>query len=115
MAHELAVALQQAGRIRQRCAVKEPHVYVRCEYIYVAEGRISQTCHRTAVMQELPDFVPALSHHFKPVMRDGTQFTGMLIHPRVDGGIPLNSAVESQQSRGLHRFQLSSNLNPVLR
>ena len=41
MAHELAGALQQAGRIRQRGAVKEPHVYVRSEYIDVAEGRIS--------------------------------------------------------------------------
>jgi hypothetical protein len=58
MAHELACALQQAGRIRQRCAVKEPDVDVRGEYIYVAEGRISQTCHRIAVMQKLPDFRP---------------------------------------------------------
>jgi len=42
MAHELAVALQQPGRIRRRCAVKEPHVYMQSEYIDVAEGRISQ-------------------------------------------------------------------------
>ena len=28
MAHELAGALQQARRIPQRCAVKEPHIYV---------------------------------------------------------------------------------------
>src|SRR5450631_4186987 len=102
MAHELAGALQQAGRIRQRRAVKEPHVYVRPEYIDVAEGRVSQTCNRTAVMQEFPDFVPAFSHHFKPLMRDGSQFTSMLFHPRIDGGIPLDSAVESQQSRS-HR------------
>src|SRR5690349_2067124 len=99
MAHELAGALQQASRIWQRCAVKEPHVYMRAEYIDVAEGRISQTCHRTAVMQKLPDFVPAFSHHLKPLMRDGSQFTGMLFHPRIDGGIPLDSAVESQQFR----------------
>src|SRR5437870_6043480 len=97
MAHELASALQQAGRIRQRYTVKEPHVYVRGEYVHVAEGRISQTCDRTAVMQKLPDFVPALSHHLKPLMRDGSQCTGMLFHPRIDGGIPLDSAVESQQ------------------
>src|SRR5438094_4273490 len=97
MAHELAGALQPAGRIRQRCAVKEPHVYVRSEYIDVAEGRISQTCNRAAVMQKLPNFVPALSHHLKPLMRDGSQFTCMLFHPRIDGGIPLNSAVESEQ------------------
>src|SRR5258708_23868667 len=86
VAHELACALQQAGRIRQRCAVKEPHVYVRGEYIHVAEGRISQTRYRAAVMQKLPDFVPALSRHLKPLMRDGSQFTCMLFHPRLDGG-----------------------------
>src|SRR5258706_539191 len=103
MAHELAGALQQAARIRQRCAVKEPHVYVRMEYIDVVEGRISQTCNRAAVMQKLPDFVPAFSHHLKPLMRDGSQFTGMLFHPRIDGGIPLDSAVESQQFRSHRR------------
>src|SRR3989475_12267954 len=103
MAHELAGALQQAGRIGQRCTVKEPHVYVRSEYIYVAERRISQTCHRTAIMQKFPDFVPAFSHHLKPLMRDGSQFTCMLFHPRIDGGIPLDSAVESQQFRSHRR------------
>src|ERR1700726_3658450 len=123
MAHELAGALQQVSRIPQRYAVKEPHVYVRMEYIDVAEGRISQTCHRAAVMQKLPDFVPALSHHLKPLMRDGSQFTRMLFHPRIDGGIPLDSAVEPQQfrshrrstsrsattnSRSFHRFVLGS-------
>src|SRR5215471_20311399 len=107
MAHELAGALQQAGRIRQRCAVKEPHVYVRCEYIDVAEGRISQTSNRTAVMQKLPDFVSALSHHLKPLTRDGSQFTGMLFHPRMDGGIALDSAVESQQLCSHRRLRYS--------
>src|SRR6266705_53694 len=102
MPHELAGALQQAGRIRQRCPVKEPHVHVRMEYIDVAEGRIPQTCNRAAVMQKLPDFVPAFSHHLKPLMRDGSQFTGMLFHPRIDGGIPLDSAVESQQISSHH-------------
>src|SRR3981081_4672290 len=102
MAHELAGALQQAGRIRQRCAAKEPHVYVRSEYIDVAEGRISQTCNRAAVMQKLPDFVAAFSHYLKPLMRDGSQSACMLFHPRIDGWIPLDSAVESQQFRS-HR------------
>jgi hypothetical protein len=73
--HELAGALQQVSRIRQRCAVKEPHVYVRMEYIDVAEGRISPTRNRAAAMQKLPDFVPAFSHHLKPLMRDGSQYT----------------------------------------
>src|SRR5215472_3089723 len=112
MAHELASALQQAGGVRQCCAVKEPHVYVRSEYIHVAEGRISQTCNRTAVMQKLPDFVPAFSHHLKPLMRDGSQFTRMPFHPRIDGGIPLDSAVESQQfgSHSSFRVLLSTSI-----
>src|ERR1700691_3199344 len=97
MAQELARAFEQAGRVRQRRALKESHVYVRSEYIDVAEGRISQTCIRTAVMQDLPDFVPAISHHLKPLMRDGSQFISMLRHPRIDSGITRDSAVESQQ------------------
>jgi hypothetical protein len=50
-------------------------------------------------MQKFPDFVAALSHHLKPLMRDGPQFTCVLFHPGVDGGIALDSAVESQQFR----------------
>src|SRR5882724_2322265 len=53
-------------------------------------------------MQKLPDFVPAFSHRLKPLMCDGSQFTCMLFHPGIDGGIPLDSAVESQQFRS-HR------------
>jgi hypothetical protein len=75
---------------------------MRIEYIDVAEGRISQTGYRATVMQKLPDFVPAFSHHLEPPMRDGSQFTCMLFHPRIDGGIPLDSAVEAQQFR-FHR------------
>jgi hypothetical protein len=44
MAHELAGALQQVSRIQQRCAVKEPQVYVRMEDIDVAsEPKYSST------------------------------------------------------------------------
>src|SRR3954463_1138646 len=103
MAHELAGAFQQACWIRQRCAVKEPYVYVRSEYIHVAEGRISQTCNRAAVMQKLPYFVPAFSHYLKPAMRDRAQFTCVFLHPGIDRGIPLDSAVESQQFRSHRR------------
>src|SRR5205085_12003284 len=74
----------------------------------VAEGRISKTCNRTAVMQQLADLVPAFPHHLKPPMCDGSQFTCMLFHPCIDGGIPLDSAVESQQFRSHHRAILVS-------
>jgi hypothetical protein len=50
-------------------------------------------------MQEFPDFVPAFSHLLEPLMRDGSQFTCMLFHPRINGGSPLDRAVESQQFR----------------
>jgi hypothetical protein len=53
-------------------------------------------------MQKLPDFVAAFSHLLEPPMRDGSQFTCMLFHPSIDRGIPLHSAVESQQVRSLH-------------
>jgi hypothetical protein len=54
-------------------------------------------------MQKFPDFVTAFSHHLKPLMRDVSQLTCMLFHPRIDGGIPLDSAVESQQFRSHRR------------
>jgi hypothetical protein len=96
MAHELAGALQHAGWIWEGCALKESHVYVRCEYIDVAEGHVSQTCDRAAVVQKLADFVTAFSHHLEPLMGDGSQFAGMVFHPGIDCGIALDSAVESQ-------------------
>jgi hypothetical protein len=96
MAHELTGAFQQARRISQRRALKESHIDMRSEYIDVTEGRVAQTGNRTAVMQKLPDLVPAFSHHPKPLIRNGSQFTSMLFHPRINGRIPLDSAVEAQ-------------------
>src|SRR6185437_9348638 len=113
MAHELAGALQQSRRIGERRTVKEPHVYVRSECIHVAEGRISKTCNRTAIMQKLLDFVPAFSHHLKPLMCDGSQFTCMFFHPGIDGRITLDGAVESQKFRSHRRSTLR--LHRVLR
>jgi len=49
-------------------------------------------------MQKLADFVAAFSHHLKPVVRDGAQLSGMLFHPRIDGGSAFNGSVESQKA-----------------
>ena len=46
-------------------------------------------------MQELADFIAAASQDLKPLMSDGPQFTSMTFEPRIDGGIPFQSAVES--------------------
>src|SRR5262245_38551074 len=66
-------------------------------------------------MQELADFIPAFSHHLKPLLRDGPQFACMLFHPPIDGGIALLSAVETQQLRSHRRsaFLLRWTLEPV--
>ncbi len=95
MAHRLAGTLQQTLRVGQRCAMKEPDVDVRSENIHIPEGSISQTCNRAGVMHELANFVPTLTHHLKPLVRYGSQFACMLAHPPIDGGIPLDSSVES--------------------
>src|SRR6201997_2561989 len=110
MAHELAGALQQSSRIRQRCALKESYVYVRSERVDIAKGRISQTCGRTAVMHKLPHFISAFSHHLKPLLRDGSQFTCMLFHPAIYSRITLDGAVQSKQfrSRGHGVFTATS-------
>jgi hypothetical protein len=50
-------------------------------------------------MEDLPDLVSAVSHSFKPLLRDGSQFTSMRFHPRSDGGIAFDSTVEPQQVR----------------
>ena len=83
--------------------VKEPHVYVRGEYIDVAEGCVSQAGDRAAVIQEFSNFVAAVSHYLKPLMRDDSQFTFLLFHPPIDGGSSLHSAVKSKQIRSHRR------------
>ena len=72
MAHIFATPLQQACRIRQRRAMKEPDVYVSFECIYVAEWRIFYACDRTAVVHEFPNVAARLSQLLKPLPRDGS-------------------------------------------
>jgi hypothetical protein len=59
-------------------------------------------------MQKLPDFVPALSPYLKLLLRDGSQFIRMLFHPRINGGIPFDSAIECSNSAVFTDFNLSS-------
>ena len=94
MAHELAGALQQASWIGQRCALKEPQVHMRREYVNIAEGHITQTSIRTAVMQDLPHLIPASPHHLKPLPREVSQFAVAIIQPRIDCGIVFKSPIE---------------------
>jgi hypothetical protein len=76
---------------------------VRRKHIHVVEGRIAQARHRTAVMQDLPHFIAAFAHRLKLLSCDRSQFTFMHTHPRIDGGIAFDSAVQSQQFRSHRR------------
>src|SRR5579875_1174053 len=50
-------------------------------------------------MQNLSDFVAAISHHLKPPLRDVSHFTRMAFHPAMDGRITHDGAVQAKQSR----------------
>ena len=96
MSHASALAFQQVSRIGQRAPLEKSHIDVRREYIDVAEGRISETRDGTIVVQQLQHFVPTPSHDLKPLVRDIAQFTRVFFHPHLDGGVALDSAVESE-------------------
>lgn len=96
MAHEFAGALQEMCGVGQGCAVKEADVDVRMEGVDIGEGGVAEAGNGAAVMQEFADFVAAFPQGFKPVAGEGSEFGGMLFHPRVDGGVMQGGAVETQ-------------------
>jgi hypothetical protein len=61
-------------------------------------------------MQNFPDFIAAILHHLKPLLRDVPRFAGMLFHPAADGRITLDGAVHAKQfrSRGHGAFRAAS-------
>ena len=96
MAHEFARALQEAGGIGEGCALEETYVYVGGEDVHVGEGGVSEAGGWAAVVEEFADFVAAVSHNFKPLTGDGSQFTFVIFQPCVDGRIAGDGAVESE-------------------
>jgi hypothetical protein len=64
-----------------------------------------------AVMQQLSHIVSAVAYDLKPVARDFPQFIGMLIHPNLDGRIPLDRIGKTQQL--IHRRTLRSGTTKV--
>ena len=97
MAHELASAFQQALRIANLGAAKEPDIDVSREGIDIGECRITYTRGRMAIMQQLSNIVSAVAHKLKPVLRDCPQITGMLIHPTIDSRILLDRTGETHE------------------
>src|SRR5215469_17552746 len=96
MPHAFPIALEQPCRVRQRRAVKEPHVRVPGKHIHVPERRISEARHRTPVVQQLPHLVAALAHRVPPRARHRTQLPRMLLPPRFDRRVALDRSVEAK-------------------
>jgi hypothetical protein len=51
-----------------------------------------------AVMQQLPDVGPTVTHDLKPTLRDHPQFARLLVHPALDSWIPLCRIGKPKQS-----------------
>jgi hypothetical protein len=90
VAHEPASPFQQAIRIGNLGATKEPDINVGPEGIDIRECGITYTCGWLAIMQQLSNLVSAATHEFEPPPRDRPQFAGMLVHPDVDPWISLD-------------------------
>ena len=95
VAHELAGALQETGGIGERVAVEESDVDVGGEDVDVGEGGVSEAGDGAAVMEEFADFVAAVAHEVEPMLGDGSEGTGVVLHPGFDGGVALEGSVES--------------------
>ena len=97
MAHEFSRTLQKAGWVWEGCALEKPDVDVRCEGVDIGERYVAEAGSRGAIVEKFADFVSAVSHDFKPSMRDRSKFAAMLFQPCIDGGNALESAIESQE------------------
>src|SRR5689334_5743753 len=97
MAHESAGTFQQALRIVDLSAPKEPDIDVILEDIDIGECRVTYTRRRMSVMQQLSNIGSALAHGLEPALRDRPQFTRMATHPDLDSWISLDRAGKPQK------------------
>ena len=100
VAHEFAVALEQAAGVRQGGALEEADVHVGGEDVDVGEGDVAVTGDGAAVVKEFAELGAALAHMGEPGLGESHEFGGMLAEPGVDGGVVGKSAVEAEQGIG---------------
>jgi hypothetical protein len=96
VSHELARAFKQTLRIRQFGSMKEADVDVRGEGIDVGKRRTAHARSGLTIMQHLPNVIAAMAYGFKPPSCDGTEWTLVVIPPKLDGGMALCRAIESK-------------------
>ncbi len=76
MTHALALAFEQAGGIRQHCAIVETDVRMSFERVDISKGRVPHTSDRASVVQELADIGAAAAHALKPCPRHQSERIG---------------------------------------
>jgi hypothetical protein len=97
MAHKLARAFQNTLRVGNFSTSKESDIHVILKGIDVSKGRVSHACRRMTIVQALSYVVPALAHGLKPILRNFTQFTRVLLQPCVNGRISLGRIGKSKE------------------
>lgn len=80
------------------------------EGVDVGEGDVAEAGYGAAIVEDLADFVAAVSHLFKPVIRDCAEFGGVVVEPGVDGGVAGDASVQSKQPKFWAGLILSGHL-----
>jgi hypothetical protein len=93
MTHALARAFEQAGRIREHCAIVEADIRMSLECVDISKRRVPHTSNRTPVVQELADIGAATAHAFEPYPRHQSERIGEVGKPS------LNLRVSSDRTR----------------
>src|SRR5262249_57989447 len=81
VAHALARAFEQAGGIREHCAIVEADIRMSLECVDISKRRVPHTSDRTSVVQELADIGAAATHALKPCPRHQSERIGELRKP----------------------------------
>src|SRR5437899_9893410 len=84
MTHALALTLEQAGGIRERCAIVETDIRMSLERVDIPKRRVPHTSDWTSVVQELADIGAAAAHALKPCPRHQSERIGEVGKPSLN-------------------------------
>ena len=92
----LPCAFEQAGGIREHCAMVEADIRMRLERVDISKRRVPHTSDRTSVVQELADIGAAAAHALEPCPRHQSERIGEVGKPSLDLRISPDRTVEPQ-------------------
>jgi hypothetical protein len=96
VSHELAITFKQTLRIRQFGSMEEADVDVGREGIDVGKRRTVHARSGLTIMQQFLNVIATTAYGFKPPSCHGTQWTLVLIPPKLDIGMAVCRASESK-------------------